>query len=176
MSRIRAMGIRDRPTAAASKRGPSSAACIITTFAFYFRQGQDDLTRQDLALALILMKRFDDAERLLRQIAPPAAPGVQVALDGAKSPPPCMYLMWSLAMPTKPLPDRAANLYAFLGEAYTVQELDGFTDDKYGALLARVKARLPSMGEPCASLSLIDAFVALLNPQQAVSTTPIPHQ
>jgi len=41
-------GCADQATgtpSAASKRGPSSAACIITTFAFDFQQGQEESDR-----------------------------------------------------------------------------------------------------------------------------------
>lgn len=121
---------------------------------------EDDLTRQNLALALIVNRRSADAQKILRQIAPP--------IDGsftAEANPKiaaCVYLIWALALQDAPVADRAANFLSFLGERHSAEEMKRFDAGQMTQLLRRVSDALPRAADPCASISRIEAIVALL--------------
>jgi tetratricopeptide (TPR) repeat protein len=76
---------------------------------------EDDLTRQNLALALVTAKRYDDAQRVLRKIGAP--------LDARNTPEDkvarCVYFIWALALNDSAPSIRAANFAAFLGERHS---------------------------------------------------------
>jgi tetratricopeptide (TPR) repeat protein len=118
----------------------------------------DALTQQNFALALIVSKRYADAQRILRKIGPPL--DVKAMPDGKIAR--CVYLIWALAMPDGPPSDRAANFAAFLGEHRSPQELSATTSDELQRLMSQVAATLPKSEYPCGSLGKIKAITALL--------------
>jgi tetratricopeptide (TPR) repeat protein len=123
---------------------------------------EDDLTRQNLAIALIVSGRHADAQKVLRQIAAP----VDGAFSSEANPKiaACVYLIWALALKEAPLSDRAANLFSFLGEHHSAEEMKSFDAAGMDQLLRRVAEALPRSADPCASISQIEAVVALLRP------------
>jgi tetratricopeptide (TPR) repeat protein len=94
----------------------------------------DDLTRQNFALALVLTKRYDDAQKVLRQIAAPVDGTTSRDLNVAK----CVYFIWALATPNSALSSRAANFSIFLDEHRSSQELNSIDKDSFAALMQRV--------------------------------------
>jgi tetratricopeptide (TPR) repeat protein len=119
---------------------------------------EDELTRQNLALALIIAKRFADAQQILRKIGPPldvrSTPDDKVAR--------CVYFIWALALHDSEPPIRAANMAAFLGERHSPEELSGTTTDGLEQLLRKVTTALPMSDLPCGSLGKIKAIMSLL--------------
>jgi len=134
--------------------------------AYAFRE--DDLIRQNLAIALILNRRLDRAREVLRQVvAPIAVDGSTVsASDGrvARS----VYLLLALALRDGPRPARAANFMAFLGEVHGASELGRVDALGEEALARRVAEALPRADEPCGSLGRITALVELLQPRTGI--------
>lgn len=120
---------------------------------------EDDLTRQNLALGLIVQKRHDDAQRLMRHIAPPAS---RTDNGTDKKVARCVYLIWGLAMPTGALADPVANFSAFLGEARSQTELELFDEVQLGKLVERAANGLPNAAYPCGSLAKIKVIRELL--------------
>ena len=119
---------------------------------------EDDLTRQNLALALIIAKRHGDAQRILRRIGPPVAVGGTPDEKVAR----CVYFIWALAMPDDTKSTRAANFAAFLGEHHSEGELSAITEDDLHRLAQRVAAALPKSDLPCGSLGKVKAIMSLL--------------
>jgi tetratricopeptide (TPR) repeat protein len=121
---------------------------------------EDDLTRQNLALALIVSGRHTDAQKVLRQIAPP----VDGAFASGANPKiaSCVYLIWALALKDAPIADRAANLLSFLGERHSAEEMRAFDAVRMAQLQRRASEALPRSADPCASISQIEAIAALL--------------
>lgn len=119
----------------------------------------DDLTRQNFALALVLANRYDDAQKVLRQIAAP--------VDGTTSRDPnvaeCVYFIWAIATPDSSLSSRAANFLVFLDENRSSQELNGIDKDSFAALMQIVARELPRAELPCGSLGKIKSIMALLS-------------
>jgi len=122
----------------------------------------DDLTRQNLALALILVKRESDAQTILREMAPPAEANAPPSPAVAR----CVYFIWGLSMPTAPVAERAANFAAFLNEQHSAADYTKMSEKDFAALLSKVAAAMPNADMPCGSLSAIKPVMALL------STTP----
>jgi tetratricopeptide (TPR) repeat protein len=125
---------------------------------------EDDLTRQNLALALIVVDRPADAQRVLRQIIPPLGPGEGTLAIKEGKVAACVYLIWALAMPDSPIATRAANFSAFLGEKNSSQQLSSMTRPVFSDLLRRVESGLDESDFPCRSLSKIQAIRDLLHP------------
>jgi hypothetical protein len=69
-----------------------------------------------------------------------------------------------LALKDSPLRDRAANLLSFLGERNSTEEMKSFDAARMVQLLRRVSDALPKSADPCASISQIEAVMALLQP------------
>ena len=125
----------------------------------------DDLTKQNLALILIVSGRFEDAREILRKIAPPASPGVPVNLHAKDAVSRCVYLLWALAIPHDEPSLRAANLRVFLKDKATSQESE-ITEDALTNLASRAKEALPKVAQPCSDISKIESVVALLGIQK----------
>jgi tetratricopeptide (TPR) repeat protein len=123
---------------------------------------EDDLTKQNLAIALIILGRYRDAQNVLRQIAAPVdwtfSPDANPKIAA------CVYLIWALALKESPLRERAANLLSFLGERNSTEEMNSFDAARMAQLLRRVSDVLPKSADPCASISQIEAVRALLQP------------
>jgi tetratricopeptide (TPR) repeat protein len=121
---------------------------------------EDDLTRQNFALALILTGRYDDAQKILRKIAPPVdtrtPPDDKIAR--------CVYFIWALTMPKGPISSRAANFIAFLNERHSSEEISGMTADGLRQLVERVSEALPKADLPCGSIGKIKSIAKLLSP------------
>ncbi|MBV8189340.1 MAG: tetratricopeptide repeat protein [Alphaproteobacteria bacterium] len=119
----------------------------------------DALTQQNFALALIVSKRYEDAQEVLRKIAPPldaqAIPDSKIAR--------CVYLIWALATPNGSPSVRAANFAAFLGEHRSAQELSSTTSEGLRQLMRQVADTLPKSDYPCGSLGKIKAITSLLS-------------
>jgi tetratricopeptide (TPR) repeat protein len=123
----------------------------------------DDLTKQNLAIALAINNKYPEAQATLRQLAPPAQPEDESAIVSKGNVVNCVYLIWALASPNAGDAQRAANLLAFLGEANSSKEIQDFAGEKLAALESRVVEKLPNSSPPCGTLGKIDAVVSLLN-------------
>jgi tetratricopeptide (TPR) repeat protein len=122
---------------------------------------EDDLTKQNLALALIVAGKHEDAQNILRKISPPVSVGAAPDAKIAR----CVYLIWALTMPTGPIADRAANLIAFLDERHSADELNTMTPEGLVQLMRRGTVALPKAHRPCGSLGKIRSISSLLSGQ-----------
>ena len=121
----------------------------------------DDLTEENLALALIIAKRFDDSQRILRKLSPPAS----LESPGDDKVARCVYLIWALSMPDAPRAMRAANFSAFLSERLSSEELKNLSRDQFTSLVQRVSAMLSKAQLPCSTLGKIKRVASLFDMQ-----------
>ncbi len=138
----------------------------LSDFATAYAFREDDLTRQNLAIALILNRRYEESQKILRQIAPPLSTGGDTPTKADRNIASCVYFIWGLAMAQAPLAERAVNFTAFLGEKTEPRDLSSMSDSMFVSLLRRVDDGIERSDFPCRSLRKIKAIRNMLLVQE----------
>jgi len=128
----------------------------LSDFQFANALQADADTLLNLALGYVLLNDPGKAQAVLRRVAPPVDRIGQAKAATSSTEIRCAQLLWFLADPQAPPPDKAARLYTFLGETWSPTELAKQSDADVLALRRKVAESLASFPGNCSSLAHFD--------------------
>lgn len=141
----------------------SEIASSIPLFQFAALIEEDDNTKLNLAMAYSMSGDIPNAERILRQVSSPMKHTEISGGNSLASEKRCSYLWWALYSPHIDGRDVAANLFVFLNEKYSADELQVFkVPSELSELRKRVASSLPRFPGNCATYSLMKPIVAFV--------------